>query len=241
MKKILAMLAFAAAMFVSCGEKTDDEGEGGPGGSYKAPITIDGDFADWAALDASKVQVMKCASSATKADMKLAKVYADKNFIFVYVEMDYSAYDGEVTMAHIDFCIDGDADTATGGYNGQWDQGATPCIDVLIEGSIIEDSAVCEAFDPFVGTWGGEVNADGWTWTEIEGLTGFIEGKGNKKAWEFRITRELYPAGKMAKEFNMGILCTVNGWDATGALPNAEVTETNIDGRAPLLKINYNK
>ena len=241
MKKIFALLAFAAALMVSCKDPNNPDDPNNGGGDYKAPITIDGDFADWAKLDASKVQEFKCVANAPKPDIKLMKVYADKYFVFVYIEMNYDAYDGEVSMAHIDFCIDGDADTSTGGYNGQWDQGDTPSVDVLIEGSIIEDGAVCEAYEPYVGTWGGDVNADGWSWTEVEGLTGFVEGKGTKKIWEFRITRELYPAGKLAKEFKMGVLTTVNGWDATGALPNTAVTDTNPNGLAPLATINYNK
>ena len=234
-------MALAATLFISCNKNNDPDDPNNNGEKeYVAPIKIDGSFDDWAAID-SKVQVFKCAADSPKPDMKLMKVYADKYYVFVYIEFDYSAYNGEVTMAHVDFCIDGDADTSTGGYSGAWDQGETPSVDVLIEGSVIEDGAVCEAYDPFVGTWSGEVNGDGWSWTEIDGLTGFVEGKGTKKAWEFCITRELFPAGKMAKEFKMGVLCTVNGWDATGALPNAPVTDTNLNGQAPLATINYNK
>ena len=241
MKKVLVLLAFAAAVLAGCNKPNTDDPENGGETEYKAPITVDGDFADWAALDANKVQVFKCAADSPKPDMKLMKVYADKYFVFVYIEFDYAAYDGEVSMAHVDFCIDGDGDTTTGGYSGAWDQGETPSVDVLIEGSVIEDGAVCEAYEPFIGTWSGDVNADGWSWADVEGLTGFVEGKGTKKAWEFRITRELYPAGKMAKEFKMGVLCTVNGWDATGALPNAAVSDANLNGQAPLATINYNK
>lgn len=240
MKKLFALMAMAAVMLVAC-DKPDDEGsENGSGKSkYNAPIKIDGDFSDWAKLDATKVQELKCPAGHPKPDMKLAKIYADKYYVFVYIEMDYTAYDGEVTTAHINFCLDGDNNTATGGYTGQWLQGETPCVDVLIQGPIIDGGEVCD-YDPFVGIWGGEVNADGWTWTEVEGLSGFIEGKGDKKVWEFRITRELYPDGKIAKEFNMGLLCTVNGWDATGALPAAPVTEENPNGQAPLVKVNFN-
>lgn len=243
MKKIFAFMAMAAAILaVSCNKPAaNNSGNGGGDNTnkYEAPITIDGNFDDWAKLDATKVQEMKCPAGHPKPDLKLAKVYADKYYVFVYLEMDYSAYDGEVTMTHIDFFLDGDANTSTGGYAGQWLQGETPCIDVLIEGSIIEDGEVCD-YVPFVGIWGGDVNADGWTWTEVEGLSGFIEGKGDKKVWEFRITRELYPDGKIAKEFNMGIISTVNGWDATGALPNTTPTEENANGQAPLLKVNFN-
>ena len=239
MKKLLAMLAFAAAMFISCDPNDPDDPDDSTGKTeYKQPITIDGDFADWAALDASKVQVVKCAKDAEKKDLKLAKVYADKYFVFIYLEFDYSAYDGEVSMAHVDFMIDGDASATTGGYASCWNM---PQIDVLLEGSVIEDGAVCEAFEAPAFLWSGGVGEDGWLWTEVEGLTGFVEGKGTKQAWEFRITRELYPNGKLAKEFNLGILTTVNGWDCTGFLPNADVNEANPSGFANLLTVNQNK
>ena len=239
MKKFLAMLAFAAALFVACDNTDPDDPDNPSGGTeYKQPITIDGDFADWAKLDASKVQVVKCAANAEKKDLKLAKVYADKYFVFVYLEFDFSAYDGAVTMAHVDFMFDGDASAETGGYASCWNM---PQIDVLIEGSTIDDSTVAEAFDAPAFLWSGGVGEDGWAWTEVEGLTGFIEGKGNKQAWEFRITRELYPSGKLAKDFNLGILTTVNGWDCTGYLPNADVTEDNPSGFAPLLLVKQNK
>ena len=68
-----------------------------------------------------------------------------------------------------------------------------------------------------------------------------MQGKGTKKAFEFQITRELYPAGKLAKTFTMGIDLLVNGWDATGALPNTDATETNPAGEAPLVEVSINK
>lgn len=245
MKKIFAFMAMAAAVLaVSCNKPAaNNSGNGGGNNTkYEAPITIDGEFDDWAKMDETKVQVLQCPAGHPKPDMKLAKVYADKYYVFVYVEFDYTAYDGAPDITHMDFLLDGDDNTATGGYLGPWAQGETPCCDVLIEGSIIEGGEVLEAYDPGVYPWTAEPNDPEWGWGDaLEGLVGFIEGKGTKKAWEFRITRELYPGdAKIAKEFNMGILCTVNGWDCTGALPAAEVTEENPNGAAPLLKVKFN-
>ena len=241
MKKILALMVFASLLFVACNkEKPEDDPNNNGGSEYVAPITIDGDFADWAKLDAAKVQELKCAAGTTKKDLKLAKIYADKYFVFVYVEFDFTAYDGDVQNVYVDFGINGDNSTETGGYMGPFKQGETPCIDLLTQALVIEEGVVCEAYDAFVGTWSGDVNTDGWSWEECEGLTGFIDGKGTKKAWEFRITRELYPAGKLAKEFTMGVFAMVNGWDATGALPNAEPDEGNADGLANLVTVKYN-
>ena len=234
MKKVFLMMAVAAMALVACNkpDNGDDPSGEGENKEYAAPIKIDGDFADWAALG-DKVQVVKCAPASSNLDLKLMKVYGDKYYVFVYLEFDYSAYEA-VTSNYLNFIINGDNDKATGGYKGPFDQGETPCVDLLIQGAVIADGVDCE-FDPYVGLLEGSSSR------RIRSASDFIIGKGNKKAYEFQITRELYPAGKLAKEFGLGALCTVNGWDATGALPNADATETNPAGEADLLTVKYNK
>ena len=245
MKKILTLLAMAAFTLVACNSNNTDPDDPEGGGSdkdYKAPITIDGSFEDWAALDASKVTTLKCAATAAKTDLKLAKIYADKYYIFVYTEFDFSAYE-TISDAHFHFYINGDNDTATGGDKGAVDQGETPCVDVMTEGDVIADGSLCD-YDPGTYIWNGPANYADWSdeyWGDSQDIVGFVSGKGTKKAFEFQITRELYPAGKLAKTFTMGIDLLVNGWDATGALPNTEATETNPAGEAPLVSISISK
>ena len=228
MKKVFAFLAVAALCVCACDPK-EEGGLNGGDSNYKAPITIDGTFDDWATLG-DKALTFNCAEGEhPKPDMKTLKIYADKYYVYVYVKMDYTAYEGEVDMVHIDMVIDGDASEATGGYNnGLWKAGK-PAFDLLIEGSIIEGGEVCEAYEPFVGSFSGELNADTWTWEELA-VSDFVTGKGTKTEWEFRIIRELYPVGKLKKEFKMGVFTSVNGWNATGALPNTAVTEENPTG-----------
>jgi len=243
MKKVLAFLAVAALCVCACGEKDGPNNGGGKnngGDDYQAPITIDASFDDWAAIE-DKVATYTCPAGHPKPDIKLCKVYADKYYVYLYVEFDYSAYEGEVSDNHFNICINGDNDTTTGGYEGDWAQGETPCIDLLIQGDVLSGGAAPEAFDPFVGTYANAANAADWGWSECEGLSGFIEGKGTKKAWEFKLTREVYPAGKLAKEFTMGLSTCVNGWDSTGALPAVEPTEENAAGRAPLMTVTLSK
>ena len=245
MKKILTLLAMAAFTLVACNPNNtdpDDPNGGGNDNDYKAPITIDGNFEDWAALDASKVTTLKCAGTASKTDIKTARIYADKYYIFVYAEFDLSSYDA-VNEAHFHFYINGDNDTSTGGYKGAFDQGETPCVDVMTEGDVIADGAVCD-YDPSTFIWDGPANYVDWSdeyWGDPLELVGFVQGKGPQQAFEFQITRELYPAGKLAKTFTMGIDLLVNGWDATGALPNTDATETNPAGEAPLVEVSINK
>ena len=203
---------------------------GGGGNEYKAPITIDGNFDDWTSL--KDVTTWKCAATAAKTDIKLAKIYADKYYVFVYVEFDFSSY-RTLTTTNFDFYINGDNNTATGGWKGQWNQGKAPCIDVMCRGEVFNKNGVACNYAPRLYKYNGAPNTSEWSWKE-QSASGFLVGKGNKKAFEFQITRELYPLGKLANEFTMGIAVLVNGLDVTGALPNSEASETNPTGEAPL-------
>ena len=138
MKKIFVLLAIAATLSaVSCnknnagGKKPKDKEEK----EYVAPIKVDGDFSDWAKLDATKVATATCDPDATKTALKLVKVYADEVFVFIYFEWDkeevphYAPTNpaDENTGAYAPFHIymNGDGSTATGGFAGQWSDAAT--------------------------------------------------------------------------------------------------------------------
>ncbi|MBQ1656049.1 MAG: hypothetical protein II053_04010 [Bacteroidales bacterium] len=243
MKKVFALMAIAAMTLVACNKPNNEDDPGQEGGDekeYVAPIKIDGNFDDWAGL--KDVTTWKCAATAAKTDIKLAKIYADKYYVFVYVEFDLSSYESLVAPdgTHFDFHINGDNDTATGGWKGQWDQGEHNCIDLMCQGAIIDETGAFVDYAPGMYKYNAAPGTNEWAWEE-QPASDFIIGKGNKKAYEFQITRELYPLGKLAKEFTMGIEILVNGWDATGALPNTEATETNPGGEADLGVVKYTK
>ncbi len=243
MKKVFALMAIAAMTLVACNKPNNEDDPGQEGGDekeYVAPIKIDGNFDDWAGL--KDVTTWKCAATAAKTDIKLAKIYADKYYVFVYVEFDLSSYESLVAPdgTHFDFHINGDNDTATGGWKGQWDQGEHNCIDLMCQGAIIDETGAFVDYAPGMYKYNAAPGTNEWAWEE-QPASDFIIGKGNKKAYEFQITRELYPLGKLAKEFTMGIEILVNGWDATGALPNTEATDTNPAGEADLGVVKYTK
>lgn len=245
MKKIFALIAIASLMVVACGKQDDpkkpDNNNNEEGNEYVAPITIDGDFADWAALDASKIQTAVCAEETTKTDLKLMKVYADAMFIYVYVEFNLSDYDpSDIGSTHFDFYINGDNDKLTGGWNGSWDQGDTPCIDMFTQGEIFDADGNVVDYAPGMHRYAGAPNTSEWAWEDVS-VEGFITGKGNKSAFEFSMCRELYPLGTIADTFTMGADILVNGWDATGALPNAEITDDTPSGQSDLLTVITNK
>lgn len=247
MKKVFSFLAIAAMIsFVACNNKPDDPKKPNGGGDddpeYVAPIKVDGDVSDWAKLDASKVQSCSLVAADTWAypEIKSAKVYADELYVFIYMEFNKDVLGISETASHFALYINGDGNEATGGYSGQWDQGEKPCIDVLVmgdyhDGTDFVSNPGCDVF-----TWTGEANADGWSWGDVE-VANFAEAACNSKGIEFALTRDLYPAGNFAEEFTIGFQLQTSGWDATGALPNAEPSDSNPSGKAPLLKVIVNK
>lgn len=244
MKKIMTLLAMTAAILaVSCkkdpkGKEKDPKEEEQ---EYVAPIVVDGDTADWAKLDASKIQscTLKAADTWAYPEIKSAKVYADELFVFVYMEFNKAVLE-PTGDSHFALYINGDNNTSTGGYAGQWEQGETPCLDVLVMGTYFTaDEGYIQNLDCEVYAWNG-APTDGWAWGDVE-VSGFAEGACNSKGIEFALARDLYPAGTFADEFTMGFQLQTNGWDATGALPNGEPSDDNPSGKAPLLKVIVNK
>ena len=139
MKKFFAIAAMAA-MLIACGDKENDDKKPGNGGEPEEPefvsaITIDGQFGDWAALDASKVVEATLPEGETKhGDLKKVKIYADDLYINVYFE----AAEPEADMPyHIDLCINIDNDEMTGGYANVWSNAG---VDYLIEGCVYNEN-----------------------------------------------------------------------------------------------------
>ena len=248
MKKVLSFLAIAAMVSMVACKKDDTKkpninNNGDDDTEYVAPITVDGDAADWAKLDASKVNscTIKAADSWAYPEIKSAKVYADEYYVYIFMEFNKDVLGVSDVASHFGLYIDGDNSDATGGYAGQWDQGEKPSIDLLIMGDYHDGTDYVGALSCESYKWVGEVNADGWSWDDAEAGTGFAEGFCSSKGIEFALARDLYPIGTWADEFRIGFQLQTSGWDATGALPNAEPTEDNPSGKAPLLTVKVNK
>lgn len=245
MKKVFAFLAVAAAVLtVSCKKENNNNNNNNNqgGGEYVQPITIDGKFDDWAKLDATKISTATCDPEAVKNALKVVKVYADEVFVFVYFEWDKDQITFENGVEHVPFhCyINGDGNATTGGYA---DEFLDACSDALFEGFIYPDG-VLGSYDPAVYKWYGEPNATGWAWNPgsedepvLPGGSGVCMGAGIEGKYEFLITRELYPLGKLADKFSIGFDIQ-QGWETVGYLPNSHVTEDNPSGNANSLEVN---
>ena len=217
-----------------------------PSEEYEAPITIDGNFADWAKLDASKVASATCDPNATKTALKSVKVYADQYYIFTYAEFDVGPYDDtEGVWIPFHFYINADNSAATGGDSQQF---ADKDSEWLLETSIT-------AYDPALFKWWGGVGEDGWLWQdpdveptadngwgavipEASGVgcsEGSFDAATGKGAYEIQISRDMLPNVEFADTFTLGFDIQVN-WSTVGILPN------KADGElAPKLVINVVK
>lgn len=243
MKKVLTFVALAAMVcFVSCQKPNSGKKGGKDSGNteYVQPIEIDGQFDDWAKLDASKVAVAKCTEGATDTALKIVKVYADALFVFVYFEWDTEQTEWVPGTDHVPFhmYINGDGDAKTGGYTDQFSDG---CSDLLLEGSLYDENGLA-SYDPGAYKWIGEPNAAGWGW-EPDGENVLAAGSGLCKGagvtsgkYEIMLIREMYPVGKLADNFSIGFDIQ-KAWSSVGILPNAVATEDNPAGTAPSLQV----
>lgn len=250
MKKVFALMAIAATvMAVSC-KKSDPTPTPDPGPDpvnpvYTAPITIDGDFADWAKLPAANMAIADCPLGASKTALKLVKVFADEMFIFVYFEWDKEQIthdptpneDGDPTEAvpfHV--YLNGDGLSTTGGFGDQW---TDACTDVLMEGFIYPDGESIGSYEPGLFKWSGEVNGTGWSWEGLGDISGITAGAGIEGKYELSILRELYPLGKIAEEFSIGFDIQ-QGWDSVGILPIGVDSDENPGGHVASLQVKTN-
>ena len=239
MKKILTFLAMTASILmvstaVSCNKNDDDDDDDNGDSEYVAPIKIDGDFSDWAKLDASKIASATCDKDATKTALKVVKVYADPIYVFVYFEWDKDQITHEPDVEHVPFhCyINTDGDAKTGGYG---DQFSDACSELLFEGFIYPEGSTVGSYVPVVCEWTGDVNGTGWSWNELGEFNNLTEGAGIEGKYEFQIARELMPK-KLADVFSIGFDIQ-QGWESVGILPNSHVTDDNPGGLAPSLQV----
>lgn len=249
---------FAAAMmaFSSCEDnnKPDDTNKPGNGTTenlcpdcgkdpcecpeeYASPITIDGDFSDWAALDASKVAVANCASDPKYSALTTLKVYADAVYVNVYFEfVEDEIADTEWVPFHV--YLDADNSDTTGGYGDQW---TDPHSEWNMEGAVMEGGAFC-SYDPGLYPWEGGVGESGWLWGEsvLSSGSGIGNGAGSGNKYEFSLLREMLMGVEFADSFGIGVDIQQD-WSSVGVLPNANVTDDNPSGLAPLLRVTIAK
>ena len=234
MKKIFSFLAIAAMVFAACNKtpkptpKPDDEG-GDEGGNeeqeYVAPITIDGDFADWATLG-SKAVSAKTDPNANWDAVKEIRCYSDEAYVFYYIEFN-SAQIGELVAAAtgtndegekiglpIRLCINTDGEFESG-YANYFAQ----AYDFIIEGSLAEDGA-WKSFD-------GVMHQRIGSWVALQEF-GLCTGAGKDNKYEICLVRDSFNGAAMKSEvtmpmgevFQTGIRFYTPDWGELSNMPN---------------------
>ena len=254
MKKFMTLAAmFAAVMMSFSCEKTPVNGGENNGGNtdtpvdvcpdcqknpceceeeYVSPLTMDGDFADWDALDASKVVVTKCATDAKYTALKVAKVYVDQVYINVYFEYDESQL-GDLSSIPFDMYLDQEGEDGVGDdyYVGQTG------VDYLFEAAVIAEGA-CISYDPAMFIYMGSREAWEWGWEpHLDAGLGLCQGAGANGKYEFAILKEMLMGVELGEQFGLGFMIATPDWATVGCLPNVDVTDENPNGKAALLKV----
>lgn len=217
-------------------------GEQTPGGEdeYASPVTIDGDFADWDALDASKVVVLESAADAVYTAITKAKIYADGVYINIYFEFD----EEQITAggAAFDIYLNADGDDGLGDdyYVGQTG------VDYLLEDGEFMTAGTLNSFNPGLFAYEGSREAWEWGWVPVldSGL-GIASGAGAGNKYELAVMIEMLAGVELADTFSLGLMLTditeAGDWNCVGCLPNTDVTEENTNGKAPFAKVTLDK
>lgn len=238
-----AMLAFAACDKTPKDDPKPDpkpDPEPDPTPVYVAPITIDGNFEDWATLDASKVASAKSDPESPWDAIKEIRVYADEMYVFYYIEYDkaqISTILEEVTGEDVGLPIRLNINT-DGEFTSGYASYSLDAYDFILEGSLAEEKA-WKSFDP---TFYQRI--DGWQELLASG-NGITSGAGKDNKYEIQLLREIFNSAAstsavpmpMGEVFQTGIRFYTAGWKELGNLPDGAVTEENAKGWGHLLNV----
>lgn len=249
-----ALMAAALVSFNACQKddpkkpNRDDDDDDNP--AFVSPIAIDGNFADWDALDASKVAVATTQPGAKFDALKSVKVYADQLYINILIEFD-GAQIADRAWVPFHVYLDADNKTTTGGYG---DEFSDACVDFMLETAIFNEGNF-NNYNPSFWKWWGGVNESGWLWSDPaivgdesnfwgaligEGQAAIGSGSGSGNKYEIQLMREMMTGAVFADTFGIGFDIQQN-WSSCGILPNLPMTDDNPNGLAPMLKVTIDK
>lgn len=171
-------------------------------------VTVDGDAADWALLDAKYVTVVESAEGAALNVIKSLKVYYDdKVYFLVELTDDALAYSNKMRF-HVFVNSDWSAD---GGYNAHWTR---LNINYALEGKIMEGGNFVNLSSALYAC----VPGTAWD-TQNTGITPTIVSAGKDKFYEFSVWDDAF-AQALKSTIGVGIEIMDSGYAAKGILPN---------------------
>lgn len=179
-----------------------------------APVTVDGEIAEWANLPSDYVTEIACPDGAEYAGIKSAKVfYEDKLYVLLELTDDAIAKgvaDGKL-RAH--FYFDGDNSKADGYYH-KWNK---PAIDYMLEGKISAGGEWCAISSSYYKYTGTDPNVWSGSWTSAEVSPTFtFAGKDNY--YECAMDYSTYPGG-LGNVIGLGFDIQDGDYNILGYLP----------------------
>lgn len=244
MKKI-AFVLMAATMFFTLSCNPDDPNKKDNGKNEgeeqtqepKINITIDGDFSDWAAMDASLYVSAKNNPNSPWEGVAEIRCCADPDFVYYYIKFNKEAIEEQLENKEalpIRLCINTDGEFTTG-YSSYF----LESYDFIIEGPLGNEE----------GGWGnydGTLHQRIGSWVALlEPNSGLVQGKGAGVEYEILLAREIFnnaisgstqvnsPIGDV---FHTGIRFYCNGWEEFSNMPNSSIDEVE-NGWGHLLEV----
>jgi hypothetical protein len=240
MKKIALLLAAAMVFTLACDKTNKDNNKGKEEEEQtEGPISIDGNFDDWASLKGA--YSAKNSTDSQWEAVREIRVYAYGDYVYYYVRFDKEYMkeyfeENDVLPARVNLNTDGEF---TSGYQNYFTQG----YDFMIEFSLGNGA----------GGWGTADNSTLYQrlngdWTELLGEnSGLTFGAGSGNEFELFVDRSIFNKAveKSTEPMPMGDnfqtsmrfyeTTTTGKWEELSNMPNSN------DGYGPLLDITFAK
>jgi len=202
-------------------------------------ITIDGDFADWAALPSSIVTVARTQPDAPSDAVTEIRACMDEDYVYYYIRFssiidELKAVTAETLPIRLNINTDGEF---TSGYNSYY----LDAYDFMIEGALMSNNST--SFISFNGTLYQRING---AWNTLG--KGITRGSGEGREYEIALSRSAFNAAAATSSVPMpmgdviqtGIRFYTTGtgnWDGLSNLPNAAVDASNPNGYGHLMTV----
>jgi hypothetical protein len=208
-------------------------------------IKIDGDFADWGALETGTFTKSVSDPDAPWDAVKEVRCYADADFVFYYIKYDAESLEellsnaNETLPIRLNFNTDGEFES---GYTSYF----LEHYDLIIEGSL----ASAGQFAPYVE---GEFNQRIGSWVKLaDAGVGLVTGLGSGNEYEIQVDRALFNQFAnastipmpMGDEFQTSVRFYTDGggkWEELSNIPNSSIDEEAGNGYGYLMRIKTNK
>lgn len=211
---------------------------------------IDSSLLDWKNIPKGYLFETTCAPNASMNGLKSVKVYANKRYIYLLVDVnDEVIIKRDWTPFRI--FVNADNNTATGGYGNLW---KTADVDFMMEGGIFVNGKN-GPYNPAVYKWWGKDGENGWLWTDPSvtslgeygwgsffqsdsiplGISQIVDSK-----VEIQLNYRLIPLPFNDKAFTIGFEIQEE-WDSAGILPNADDAEDGSQVLAEKLQVLIDK